>query len=41
MSYNGSIGTSATIRTICVALVYLGLALTMSVFLSDRKDVNV
>lgn len=41
MSYNGSIGTAATIRTICVALVYLGLALTMSVFLSDRKDVNV
>ncbi len=41
MSYHGSMGTVATIRTILVALVYLALALTMSVFLSDRKDVNV
>lgn len=41
MSYNAGMGTLATVRTICVALAYMALALTMSVFLSDRKDVRV
>lgn len=41
MSYNAGMGTVATVRTIFVALAYMALALTMSVFLSDRKDVHV
>ena len=40
-TYNASMGTADTIRTLVVALVYLALALTMSVFLSDKKDVKI
>lgn len=41
MSYSADMGAGDTIRTIIVALVYMAFALTMSVFLSDRKDVHV
>jgi hypothetical protein len=39
--YNVDMGTADTVRTIVVALAYMTLALVMSVFLSDKKDVKI
>ena len=39
--YNSGMGTADTVRTVIVALAYMALALTLSVFLSDKKDVKI
>ncbi len=41
LSYKSSMGTADTVRTIVVALVYMALALGLTMLLSEKKDVRV
>ena len=40
LSYNGSMGTADTVRTVVVALVYMAVALGLAMLLSEKKDVK-